>query len=347
MIRALRHAMQVAALLIAGALGACSAHVHTPMVPGHEPERTWLVRQVASEFDYVDHLPTPPYEISTEDDTHWIRLLAFPSVGENGQDGNLVTARYYRGKSPTAKPLIIVLPIWGIHAYPSDAISADLRRRAGGAINVLQILGEKSLFDWDAIGNARSEAQFFRLLDRMIDRFVSAVIDIRRVVDWAHTQPDVDPDRIALIGFSMGALIASVVMANEPRLAAGVLVMGGADPHEILAACNREIGRARERTLKQLDWSLDDFRRRLGKALTTINPARFAGQVDPRRVLIIEAAEDTCMPRTARERLWHAMGRPERVAYLYDHRTAFLAMTLLGGHHLQEQIERFLDNRLS
>ena len=37
------------------------------------------------------------------------------------------------------------------------------------------------------------------------------------------------------------------------------------------------------------------------------------------------------------------MGRPERIAHLYDHRMAFLAMTFLGGHNLQQQIYRFLN----
>ena len=39
------------------------------------------------------------------------------------------------------------------------------------------------------------------------------------------------------------------------------------------------------------------------------------------------------------------MGRPERIAYLYDHRMAFLAMTFLGGNDLRQQIYRFLDRR--
>jgi dienelactone hydrolase len=199
----------------------------------------------------------------------------------------------------------------------------------------------------DAVGKTSTEAEFFLLLDQMIGRFVSTVIDIRRMVDWAETQTDVDPQRIALIGFSMGALVASVAMAKEPRLAAGVLVMGGADPHDILAACGHEIARGREHVLESLDWSPDKYRNELAKALARINPARFAGMVDPRRLLIIEAAADTCMPRTSRERLWQAMGRPERIAYLYDHRIAFLAMTFLGGNDLQQQIYRFLDRRFS
>ncbi len=181
------------------------------------------------------------------------------------------------------------------------------------------------------------------MLRQMVDRFVDTVIDIRRVIDWADDQPDVDPDRIALIGFSMSALVASVAIAKEPRLAAGVRVMGGADLHEILAACDDEIQAARERILKHLGWSLDQFKRALEPALAPINPARFAGMADPRRLLIIEAGKDTCVPKSARERFWQAFGRPERITYQYDHRMTFLAMTPLGGYDLEHQVYRFLD----
>ena len=338
--------LRIAVLAGAAALAGCAAHIHTPFVPGYELPPPTLVRAAASEFDYVDSLPRPAYVITAEDAAYWTGSLAFPSAGENGQDGNLVTARYYRSKRRGAEPLVIVLPIWGIHTYPSNAISAALRDYGAGRFNILQIHGARPLLDWDAIGDTRTEAEFFDRLDQMIGRFVSTVIDVRRLVDWAQTQPDVDPERVALIGFSMGALVASVALANEPRLAAGVLVMGGADPHDVLAACGHEIARGREHVLEHLDWSLDEYRNELAKALAGINPARFAGMVDPRRVLIIEAAADTCMPRPSRERLWHAMGRPERIAYLYDHRVAFLAMTFLGGNNLQQQIYRFLDRRL-
>ena len=335
----------VATLLAAVALGGCTARIHTPFVPGDKPASASPIRSAPSEFAYIDSLPHPAYEITAEDAVYRTVSLAFPSAGENGQDGNLVTARYYRSKSEGAKPLVIVLPIWGISTYPSNAISAELINH-GGNLNVLQIDGERPLLDWGEVGDTRTEAEFFKLLDQLIGRFVSTVIDIRRIVDWAETQPDVDPQRVALIGFSMGALVASVAMANEPRLAAGILVMGGADPQDILAACDHEIGLGREHVLDQLGWSLDKYRNELANALAGVNPARFAGMVDPRRVLIIEAAADTCMPPSSRERLWRAMGQPERIAYLYDHRMAFLAMTFLGGNDLQEQIYRFLDRAL-
>ena len=333
--------------LVAVSLAACAARQHTPFLPGDDAALPRLVRVGLNEFDYVDRRPHRSYPITGQEADYWIKAVTLPSVGENGQPGNLVTARYYDGKRSGTKPLVIVLPIWGVHDYPSNAISASLRARSAGAVNVLQIVGERPLFDWEAIRAAADEAAFLRTLDRMVDRFVATVIDVRRLVDWAQSQPDVDPARIGLVGFSMSALVASVALANEPRLAAGVLVMGGADPHEILAACNHEIEDARERILDRLGWSLDRFKRELEPVLAGINPARFAGMVDPSRVLIIEAGADSCMPKAARERLWRAFGRPERIAYSYDHRMAFLAMTFLGGRDLQRQVYRFLNQRFA
>jgi hypothetical protein len=109
--------LRIAVLVAAVALVGCAARIHTPFAPGFEPARPALVRVAASEFDYLDNLPRPSYAIPAEDGAYWIESLAFPSVGENGQDGNLVTVRYSRSKSKSAKPLVIVLPIWGIHTY--------------------------------------------------------------------------------------------------------------------------------------------------------------------------------------------------------------------------------------
>ncbi len=349
-------------LLATGSLAGCASHVRTPFLPDAEPARPALLGVGLNGFDYPDHWPHPASPITGEEADYWIRSLALRSVGENGQPGKLVTARYYQGKRKGAKPLVIVLPIWAMRTHPSDtisaamqalrayppnAMSAGLRADRAGAVNVLQILAEGPLFDLQAIGAARDEAELLRGLRRMVDRFFDTVIDIRRVVDWAQSQPDVDPDRIALIGFSISAVVGSVVIANEPRLAAGILVMGGADLHEILAACNQDFQDARDSVLKHFGWSLDQFKRALEPALAGINPARFAGMADPSRVLIIEAGNDTCVPKSARERFWRAFGRPERITYPYDHQTTFLTMTFLGGHDLEHQVYRFLDQKFA
>ena len=71
----------------------------------------------------------------------------------------------------------------------------------------------------------------------MVERVRTAIVDVRRLLDWAEARPAVDGDRIGVIGFSESALQVTGLMASDPRLASAVVVMGGAHPHEILATC--------------------------------------------------------------------------------------------------------------
>jgi poly(3-hydroxybutyrate) depolymerase len=198
------------------------------------------------------------------------------------------------------------------------------------------------LFDLTSIAYAPTPEIFGALISEMADRVVTMVVDIRRLVDWAETRPEIDPDRIGLVGFSMGAMVASLALANEPRLHAGVLVAGSARPGEAFATCSGTAGRIREMITGRFNWSTAQFRRSVERPLSRIYPARFAGRVDPRRILIVEAGDDSCLTRKSRREFWEAMGRPERLVYHYDHRTTFMAMTFLGGGNLQEEAFRFL-----
>lgn len=53
------------------------------------------------------------------------------------------------------------------------------------------------------------------------------VTDLMQAVSYLSQRPDVDPDRIAACGYSMGSFILAVTGAIEPRLHACVLVGGG------------------------------------------------------------------------------------------------------------------------
>lgn len=335
----------VAGVLLSG----CATHVHTPHVSETAPAMLHPIAAMGTEFDYLAHRDPIEAVDHFEGDAgdYWVTSLQLPSSNPADQGRVPVTARYYEGKRAGGKPLVIVLPVWGVSSYPSNTIADSLRAQGDGAINIVQVDGEQMLFDWAAMGDARSEAEFHDLLALMVERFIDVVIDIRRLVDWAETRPEVDNRRIALIGFSMSAIVGSIVLTNEPRIDTGVLVVGGADLHEILAACNGRMQRTRESVVQRFGWSIEEFREQIEAPLAAINPVRFAGRLDPDRVLIIEAGQDSCIPESARERFWVAMGRPERVSYQYDHRTTFLAMTFLGGNDLQSHVHRFLDRTIA
>jgi len=61
------------------------------------------------------------------------------------------------------------------------------------------------------------------------DWMVQSVVDIRRGIDYLQQRPEIDSDRIAILGGSMGGWIGSVLSAVEPRIKTTVLTVPAND----------------------------------------------------------------------------------------------------------------------
>lgn len=350
-LRALRRRFLRGALIAvcATVLVACvNSRIHTPYVPQPAALPVSYPPRTEQTFHYTRTPVEPRNAVLSELDTDRlrVRLLKFRSIGVNGQDDNLVTARYYQSPRPGKHKLVIVLPIWGSYNYPPDKITEGILARGGDDINVLRVLGERDLIDWARLGAATDEESFQLAVTDAVSRVRTMVIDVRRLIDWAETQPDIDSRRIGLIGFSLGAQIAGLIISNEPRVAVGVLVMGGANPHEILTECAGRPQIVRENILPRLGWSERQYQDTLEHLFEPVNPAYYRGSPDPARVIMFDAYHDDCIPRSAREALWKGMGRPERISFLYTHKMSFLAMTPLGSNYMRREIYEFLDKAL-
>lgn len=212
-----------AAMLIPAALaGACTGHTHEPfdpqraVWPGREnPAADAIYRRQAT---WQDHSNSRLSEQDTAG--HEAHHIRFPSAGDNGQPGLQVEGMYYQARQEGAHPLLVVLPIWGSHRYPSEKITAGLLRRYG-QIHVFRLLGENPLLDWEGLARIEDERQVAAYARAHAERMRVAVADVLQIVGWAESLPEVDSDRIGLVGFSISALIGSIALANEPRLAAG------------------------------------------------------------------------------------------------------------------------------
>ena len=64
----------------------------------------------------------------------------------------------------------------------------------------------------------------FSCPDQELDRFTKTVITVRRGVDSLSLRPDIDHTRGAIVGFSSGAWIGSVVAVVDARLKRAVLI---------------------------------------------------------------------------------------------------------------------------
>jgi len=276
-----------------------------------------------------------------------LRLLEIPSVGENSQKDNLVTARYYRSTLPGPHPLVIVLPIWGSFTYPPRKISTSIQRRSNGAVHVLHVQGDTHLANWPEIVDAADESEFLELWREAVDRQRVTIIDTRRLIDWAEQQSEIDPDRVALIGCSLGAFVAGTIATQEPRLAATVSVMGGSHLNSVIANCDgKRATRVQATAAERFGWDREKLEARLAPIMSVVDPTNYRNQVDPKSVLIIEANRDKCVPQKSREDLWLALGKPDRISMNYDHAPAFYSMTPLGLSWMCRRIWEFLDSRL-
>jgi len=286
-------------------------------------------------------------EVTDESNLYEIRRLSFPSIGVNGQTDNLVTVDYHRSRLPGAHPVVIVLPIWGRHVYPSNAIIRTLRKRSNGAVHILNVMGESFLIDWPQLGVVTDEDEFMELWAEGAQHEITTIVDMRRLVDWTEARPEIDSQNIALVGFSHGAIFAPALAVQEPRISAVVLVMGGAHPERIIAQC---IGARTEGVQiwaeTTFGWSRDEMEARLEPLYGPMDPTRYPDRVDPAQILMIEAGKDECIPKSCRDALWVAMGRPERYIINANHRHAFYTMTPLNLNWMRKKIWRFFESRL-
>jgi len=333
--------------LTLAATGCFTSHVRTPYTDAGDVQRHRSF-EAAPAFTYdKTGVPFTNHVAGTGATSMYeLRLLEIPSVGDNGQHDNLVTAKYYRSTLPGSHPLVIVLPIWGSFTYPPRKFSSSFQRRSNGAIHVLHVQGDTHLANWPGIIDAADESEFLELWREAVDRQRVTIVDVRRLIDWAEQRPEIDADRVALIGCSLGAFVAGTLATQEPRLAATVAVMGGSHLNSVAAYCDGKRATRVQATAEGFGWNREELAAQLEPITSIVDAANYPGRVDPNRVLIIEANRDKCIPEKSREDLWLALGKPERISMDYDHAPAFYSMTPLGLSWMRRRIWEFLEARL-
>ena len=309
---------------------------------------------------YVAHRPTagdPAFAYTPADDVvlsepigrtrfHEVHSLSFHSSGDNGQPGERIDARYFKSLRPGPQRLLIVLPIWGISEYPSKKIAQGYADHSQGSVQVIDVSGDGELFPWDDMRRTANELDFVELSRASVERFRTVVIDIRRLLDWAEKQDEIDGSRIGVVGFSLGAMVTTTLLGNDSRIATAVLVMGAADYAEVISHCGQRVAKTRAHVIRDFGWTVDRYRDFFADLFSIGEPEQYRGTYDPDSILVIDALYDDCVPETSRDALWELTGRPERVSIHARHRPAFYAMTPLGLNFARREIYDFLDRKL-
>lgn len=144
------------------------------------------------------------------------------------------------------------------------------------------------------------------------ERGGKAVNDARRIADYLVTRPDVDPDRLYLVGASYGAMTGTHVLAFDKRFKAGVLVVGGGNFKIMLDAplIRNNVPHALLAVLKPVaNWLGGPF-----------DPIRDAAKTGPTPVLMQCGEDDTLVWPEAGKALFAELADPKELRwYKVDH----------------------------
>ncbi|MFA7693439.1 MAG: prolyl oligopeptidase family serine peptidase [Candidatus Hydrogenedentes bacterium] len=137
--------------------------------------------------------------------------------------------------------------------------------------------------------------------------------ETRRLIDYLQTYPEIDPDRIYLVGASYGAITGSTVTAFDERIRASVLVVGGANIRTMLDAPMLKSA-VSNRLLHWMGKQIVAF------IMSPADPKRYAAGTAGRPVIMLNGSEDTLVSPAAGEALYAALGEPKDIKwYPCDH----------------------------
>ncbi len=258
--------------------------------------------------------------------TYTVQRLTFESV-LRAPGLPPVEAFLYLPKEGRRFPLVLILPITRgdffsteFAVYFAERGLACVRFRSQGDVGRLY-------------GDPASLPMFRDLLR-------ARVIDTRRVLEWALGRSEIDDDRVALVGFSHGAIVGSLVTAVEPRIKAAALVLGGGDLAGIIRdSGERSLARIREGLMADHDLTTGGFYDAASAALEDVDPLTYAPLISPRTILMINARFDRVIRRPYAEALWRGLGRPELVWLPAGHYTAGV-FTSYARHKIFDHVTR-------
>ncbi len=188
-------------------------------------------------------------------------------------------------------------------------------------------------------GRAMTRGQRSADLELLLRR---TLLHNRMVLSWARQQPDLLSQQQAVFGVSMGGMIATVLMALEPSVDAGVLCMAGGDLADIIEHSTEDrIVRWRRWRQQQDGLGPSQIAREIQREVLT-EPLRFGPHVASERVFLVATRLDEVVPMRNQDLLWESLGRPERLVMPLSHYTA-----VVGIGRILSSADRFLAARLA
>jgi fermentation-respiration switch protein FrsA (DUF1100 family) len=163
------------------------------------------------------------------------------------------------------------------------------------------------LFDWRAHGESAGSRTTFGYEE---------VKDLSAALDYAMSRPEVDPQRIGVLGKSLGAVIAIRGAAVLPQIKAVVSDSPFTSLQDTIEATMQRHGPLGVWPLRQMALFLGV--EAMGIDPDLVRPIDDIGKISPRPVLIMHGGRDQLVPADSGERLYTAAAEPKSLWYVPD-----------------------------
>ncbi len=245
--------------------------------------------------------------------------LSFPSpVKSDIPENNTVYAQYFVPKGRTKVPAVLVLDI--MQGNQLIARGEAMWLAQNGIASLVVLLPHYN--------QRRAPGSRVKLVSgdivRTLNGIRQGVLDCRVAAAWLASRPEVDADRLGMVGTSLGSFLTAITSANEPRIRNVCMLLGGGG----LVDAYYDHPKARPVT----EW-ID----RLGgknlvkKLIAPVDPITYAPQLKHKHLLMIAARNDEIVPAKAASQLWEATGRQKIVWLDAGHITAaFYTLSMLS-----------------
>jgi fermentation-respiration switch protein FrsA (DUF1100 family) len=138
--------------------------------------------------------------------------------------------------------------------------------------------------------------------------------DLRSVIDYVVTRPDVDPARIGALGVSLGGATTLLAAAQDQRIKAIVDDSGFADANGVIETAFTYFLYLPAFPFAPITVKIGEIR--TGQQLSQVRPIDTVGLISPRPLFIIHGLADTVVVPSNSARLFAASGEPKQVWYV-------------------------------
>lgn len=265
--------------------------------------------------------------------------VSFPSAQTGGCLGNNpVKGEFLLPRGSEKKPLAILVHGMGnSSAAPCRRIARTLAQK-GIATFILYLIFHKNRT------HEIVQKKYPKLTaEEWFESYRISVTEVRQVVDWAGSRPEIQQDQVSVVGISYGSFVSSIAMALDSRIKAGIFIVSGGNSekltkHSLLLRWQYKLNKAEylrnqeyyRQYLKEV--AEKGFEKAAsGKNGYFTDPMTFSVYLKNRPIMMLNAMWDEMIPKSATLDLWQSYGKPPIHWYPSTHASIWLWYPLMGS----------------